>query len=173
VHDLHHLVAYARVHRQARSRVYHRWSVSHSRTGFIRDENGARTQRPSRSRAWPWAPAFSVLRARCQHAQHQITGGRPHGARKTRSQPRPQARGTRTPGGDKRATVHGHMRTTRQRSRPACCTLRLVGLARFFWRPAGCGYPCPIPSHAAAARDRSPRSTLARKLLSASACWQC
>jgi hypothetical protein len=145
VHDVHSappwvcLVPYARVHRHAPSRVYHRWSVSHSRTG-LRDENGARTQRPSRSRAWPSTstlrPARTLsARTASDHRPAHTAAWRTQQQRRVRSRSRTPAvtrheNGAGTSAPRARATVHGHMRTKRQR-RPAC-TLRLVGVARFF-----------------------------------------
>lgn len=93
--------------------------------------------------------------------------------RRVRSRGRMQARGTRTPDAGRgqartssraRGTAHGHMRTARRGSggRPPACTLRLVGLARFFSRPARLRLPTSHPT--LLLRDPSPRSTLAALL---------
>ena len=93
------------------------------------------------------APALSVLRARCTHSiRSEITGRhtRPHGARSSKDAFATAAAGTRH--------ENGRGQARRVRAAPRCtgtcpaCTLRHVGLARFFSRPRpGCGYPCPIP----------------------------
>ena len=96
------------------------------------------------------APALSCAHAvSTLHAQHQIkrspagTHGRmAHAAAKTRSQPQPQARGTRT-GGDKRAAC---VRAPRCTGTCPACTLRHVGLARFFSRPARLRAASRVPS---------------------------